>query len=68
MRMIYVVDIDSGDDEIDEDYLNALQDCFIKVTDLQAWGYTSDELLCRSAVGDRAINILKVALDKEPKA
>ncbi len=52
-RLIYVVDVDSGDNENDREYLAKLQETFIAVTDLQNYGYTGDELFCRSTFGNK---------------
>jgi hypothetical protein len=48
MRYVHVVDVDSGNPETDADFLEKLQETFNNVTALVNWGYTGDELLCRS--------------------
>lgn len=42
--------VEVKDHENGLDYLNAVQKAFTAVTDLNAWGYTQDELMCSSII------------------
>jgi hypothetical protein len=47
-KLVFEACVDSGDEETDRAYLQKLQEAFIAITDLHGWGYTDDELFCRS--------------------
>lgn len=51
-RLIYIVDVESGDPRSDIEYLQALQKTFRMITeDLSGWGYSQDETGSSSKIG-----------------
>lgn len=59
-KLIYTVDV--GDEENGLEYLQRVEKAFTAVTDLQAWGYTQDELVCTSVID---IHDMPVVYDQE---
>lgn len=52
-RLIYIVDVDSGDLESDFEYLQNLQSIFRGITEnIVSFGFTEDETSSSSTIGD----------------
>ena len=47
-KLVMVIEADSGDDETDENFLTAVQTVFVSVMDLNAYGFTDEEIVAYS--------------------